>query len=131
MPLFYTSSRGLKMSLSIEPIKYSVMQDSNMGKLTTTSYKLHLLHNLDALVCLKFFYQERNPSRIFYPSPFQFALLKSSITVVNICKGNFNHFWLRQEPKESRCACVRPSVRVSGTLCSRALLMSSRESRKA
>ena len=37
------------------------------------------------------------------------------------------HFWRRQEPKESRCLCVRPC----GTLCSRAFLMSSRESRKA
>ena len=92
------------MSLSIQPIKYSDMQDSNMGKLTTTSYKLHLLHNLDALVCLKFFYQERNRSRIFYQSPFQFSLLKSSITVVNICKGNFNHFDIRQSKKSGPLA---------------------------
>ena len=45
MPLFYMSSRGPEMSLSIQPIKYSVMQDSNMGKPKTTSYKLHILHN--------------------------------------------------------------------------------------
>ena len=94
------------MSLSIQPIKYSVMQDSNMGKPTTTSYKLHFLHNFVALVgqrkcgfCFNFGKNSMILLCLINQSPFQSALLKSSITVVNICEESFNHFDIRPSKK--------------------------------